>query len=257
MYMGIYIYARREEHPRELDGARHAARETQHSRWVLPSGIPLLMGTGLKADIEAGGQESLLQTHVLSDGRLPTPMLAIGNGLSIRAKWAFLLTNIPYAFAAFWIGCATSIPTAEAACFGELCASAAFHGSCVSAMCLMSTYWHGAQCQMNEWLYCRRADGTAALHSPKWLRRLLLSDVACSLSLVGIGFCCFGAARTLSWIAPSFLAFLVARRAKARRQWSAYAFWHGLWHVASAVSIAQIVLNPNALGPWYLLGMGG
>ena len=97
-----------------------------------------------------------------------------------------------------------------------------------------------------EWLYCRTEAG-AALHAPVWLKRLLVCDVLTSLSMVGVGIVCFGPLRTLSWISPSFLAFLWGRRAKARRQYRAYAVWHGAWHLLSALSIWEIVLNPRPL----------
>ena len=154
------------------------------------------------ADTEAGEPPLLKNVVVLSDARSAgaPPITAVAHTLTVREKWIFLATNVAYMVAALFIFWAPEIPTASTACFGGLCASSAFHGSVVAGLACMSTYWHGAQCHLVEWLYCRRADGSAVLHSAAWMKRLMVCDIFCSLSLVVIGTCCFGALRTLSWI---------------------------------------------------------
>ena len=42
-------------------------------------------------------------------------------------------------------------------------------------------------------------------------------------------------------------AFVLGSRAKRRREFHAYAVFHGLWHCLSAISISQIVLNASPL----------
>ena len=207
-------------------------------------------------DTEAGEPPLLKNVVVLSDARSAgaPPITAVAHTLTVREKWIFLATNVAYMIAALFIFWAPEIPTVSTACLGGLCASSAFHGSVVAGLACMSTYRHGAQCHLVEWLYCRRADGSAVLHSAAWMKRLMVCDIFCSLSLVVIGTCCFGALRTLSWIGPSFGVFLWSHQAKRRRQFRAYAFAHGLWHVLSSVSIVQIALNPSPLGPWRVLG---
>ena len=86
-----------------------------------------------------------------------------------------------------------------------------------------------------------------ALHAQRWLGRLVVCDILASLSMVGIGFCCFGPVRTLSWITPALVAFVLGSRAKRRREFRAYALFHGVWHCLSAISISQIVLNARPL----------
>lgn len=209
-------------------------------------------------DVETGsggsGSSPLLTTdgsvHVLSDGTKPLDIMGVGASLSMRAKLVFLATNFAYFLVAVRIALADSVPTRwptcrdAPKCASGLCTSSAFHSSIVLLMAFVSTFWHGAQCQLASWLYCN-----AALHSPVWLKRLVVGDVLCCLSLVVIGCVCFGPLRTFSWIVPSFLlTFVMGRRAKKRRQYHVYAFWHGVWHIFSALSIWQIVLNSKPLG---------
>eukprot|EP00320_Phaeocystis_rex_P007115 CAMPEP_0119056950 /NCGR_PEP_ID=MMETSP1178-20130426/1508_1 /TAXON_ID=33656 /ORGANISM="unid sp, Strain CCMP2000" /LENGTH=233 /DNA_ID=CAMNT_0007037733 /DNA_START=97 /DNA_END=798 /DNA_ORIENTATION=+ len=218
----------------------------------------------LKTDEEAGGGELPLihQVHVLSDGRRLGLVIGtdrIGSALGPRGTLAFLATNLPYmvvAVAIWWTG--PAVPDRSPACLGERCSSGTFHAAMVTCMAAVSLYWHGAQCQLGRRadgksvsllgrLYCRRTDGTIALHSQSWLRWLVVCDILCSLGLVGIGLCCFGPLRTLTWISPAFAAFAMGSRAKQRREWRTYAFFHGLWHCLSAISISQIVLNAKPL----------
>lgn len=203
-------------------------------------------------DVESGsssGSSPLLPAdgsiHVLSDGTKPLDIMGVGAALSLRAKLVFLATNFAYLLVAFRIALAPDVPAPEApGCASALCTSSSFHSGVVLFMASVSTFWHGAQCQLASWLYCN-----AALHSPAWLKRLVVGDVLCCLSLVVIGCVCFGPLRTFSWILPSFLlTFVMGRRAKKRRQYQVYAFWHGIWHIFSALSIWQIALNAKPLG---------
>jgi len=216
-------------------------------------------------ELGGGGDAPLLnQVIVLSDGRRLEGRLGLdglaGASLGPRAKLAFMATNLSYVATALWIwwaGQSSDIPARAAACLGDRCSSATFHAAAVACMAAVSTYWHGAQCQLGRradgtigvlgWLYGRRADGTVALHTQRWLGRLVVCDIIASLSMVGIGFCCFGPLRTLSWIAPSVAAFVLGSRAKRRREFHTYAVFHGLWHGLSAISISQIVLNASPL----------
>ena len=220
----------------------------------------------LKIDEELGGGGDLPllhQVHVLSDNRKLG--LVIGSALSPRAKLAFMATHLPYGLVTLWIWSAgPAVPARSSACMGERCSSAAFHAVVVACMAAVSVYWHGAQCHLGRRadgtvgavgrLYGMREDGTIALHAPRWLRRLVVCDILASLGLVGIGFCCFGPLRTLTWIAPATVAFALGSRAKRRREWEVYALWHGLWHCLSAIAISQIVLNASPLFDPGLLG---
>ena len=140
----------------------------------------------LKIDEEAavGGESPLLhQVHVLSDGRRLGLVIGtdrIGSALGPRGTLVFMATNLPFAFVAVGIWRdGLAVPASSATCLGDRCSSGSFHAAVVACMAAVSTYWHGAQCQLGQradgtssvlgWLYGRRADGTAALHSPQWL----------------------------------------------------------------------------------------
>ena len=220
----------------------------------------------MKIEEELGGGDAPLlnQVIVLSDGRCLDGRLGLdglaGASLGPREKLAFMASNLPYVATALWIwwaGQTDPIPAQAGACLGDRCSSASFHAGVVACMAAVSSYWHGAQCQLGRradgsigvlgWLYGRQADGTVALHAQRWLGRLVVCDILASLSMVGIGFCCFGPVRTLSWITPALVAFVLGSRAKRRREFRAYALFHGLWHCLSAISISQIVLNARPL----------
>ena len=191
----------------------------------------------------------------LSDG-LPLKLPAIlgVSQLPYVVKIVFLATNIPY-FLMAGITFAARIPTSTLfECASELCAWSAFHGTLLMALATISTYWHAAQCQLWSWLFCRdRVTGIAALHSPKWLKRLLLSDVACALLTISVGVICFGPMRTFSWLAVPLGVFALSAIAKRRRAHALYAAGHGAWHLLSAVAISQIVMNSQPLH-WGIAG---
>ena len=120
------------------------------------------------------------------------------------------------------------------------CASPLFHGAIVAGLCVVSTVWHAAQCQLAS-LLCG-----AAPFLPPVLKRLLVGDVLCSLMAVLVGLFCFRG-RTAAWLALPFLSFLYARRCKQNSWFPRYAFWHSAWHCLSAFAIWNIVLWPVGL----------
>ena len=187
---------------------------------------------------------------LVDDGRPPfvPALLCLSAALSPFEKYLFLSTNLPYFMIAACTITAASIPAAmlnaPPAPFVSTCASTSFHGAILFGLASISTYWHGAQCQTLEYLYCvDSTTGEARLHSLKWLKRLLISDVSCSLATVCVGIGCFGFVHTAAWLLLPACVFLWARRYKARGQHRAYAIGHGLWHLASALAISQILFN--------------
>jgi len=168
-------------------------------------------------------------------------ILGVSAALTNRQKWLFFSTN-----ACYWLSAALIflsprvVPSPVAPCLLPLCSSSQFHGSIITALAAVSTYWHGAQCQILEWLYCRWHD-TALLHSPRWLRRLVWCDILCSSLTVAIGISCFGVWRAFVWLSPACVLFMLSRQAKRRREYCRYAILHGAWHILSAFSIVQIV----------------
>ena len=175
-------------------------------------------------------------------------ILGVAATLSSREKVLFLFTNIGYVVVAAVIFVAPSIPIAPlAACATALCSTSWFHAAIIFLLGGVSTYWHGAQCQMAGQLYCHSAElGGARLHTPLWLKRLVVTDILCSAATMGIGCLCFGPSRTFEWLALPLVVFVVGSCAKRKRMYRLYAFAHGLWHFASAAAISQIVLNPTA-----------
>ena len=138
-----------------------------------------------------------------STGTGVPPILGTASALSPRARLAFVATNLPYFAAAVWIFASHPIPWDRGTlCCTALCASAGFHGGVISALGAVSTYWHGAQCQLQPrcclWLYCYDPrSGSSRLHSVRWLKRLVLADVGCSMLTILVGLACFGPSRTL------------------------------------------------------------
>eukprot|EP00900_Chrysochromulina_parva_P028060 jgi/Chrpa1/9889/Chrysochromulina_OHIO_Genome00017090-RA len=198
------------------------------------------------------------ETVVLSDDSLLLPLrpniypaeLAVSAALSLREKWLFWATNMPYFIAAVLTLLSSSVPASAlhdpGALAMEACASTTVHGVILLVLACISTYWHGAQCQLMAWLYCRdEVTGTARLHAPRWLRRLLVADVSCSLLTVLVGGGCFGIVHTVLWILPAAALFIGARYYKQSGQMRAYVIGHGLWHIASALAISQILFNTS------------
>mmetsp|Transcript_35489 Transcript_35489/g.82887 ORF Transcript_35489/g.82887 Transcript_35489/m.82887 type:complete len:220 (-) Transcript_35489:148-807(-) len=183
--------------------------------------------------------------HRLSDSeglalRVP-PILGVSAALSTRAKWLFVGTNIPYwGVALYTLGTGDVAPAPLLECALTLCASGLFHGTVIALLAAVSTGWHSAQCSLAEWL-C--VGDVCDLHSPRWLWRLLVCDISCSVATMGMSIVCFGPARTLGWLSVPLVVFLLGRRAKIRREYRLYAIWHGLWHLLSAAAISQIVAN--------------
>jgi len=207
------------------------------------------------------------QPFVLVDVPAATPpILAVAQGLSTRGKWVLVWTNIPYWCVAIATLNSPAVQSVAPACVARICASVLFHGCILTTLASVSTIWHlgalsppalyvarrsraprvaAAQCQLLE--CCRgveKADGEASLVA--MLKRLLVSDILCSVLSFAVGLVCFSPVRTIVWLAGPFLVFLVARRAKVRREHETYALLHGLWHVLSAVAIWQIVFTPFA-----------
>ena len=175
--------------------------------------------------------------------RQPPLNLNLG-GLSRRARLLFLATNLPYWVVALLVLSGGDVPAAPAAqCFGELCTSPNFHGPVLTMLAFVSTVWHGAQCELMEWLSC--VDVASASRQ----RMLLRLDIGCSLGVSLIGIVCFGTWRTLFWLAAPVVLFALARRAKGRREYLRYAVLHGLWHIFSAAVIYQILFNIRT-PPW-------
>ena len=197
---------------------------------------------------EGSDTELLSNGHhviVLSDGNISGT--ALGGNLGVSAaltpaqKWAFLATNIPYALVAAQIFAEPSIrEDAVMEPLADGCASPLFHGAIVGGLCVVSTVWHAAQCQVAS-LLCG-----AAPFLPPVLKSLLVGDVLCSLLAVCVGLFCFRG-RTAAWLALPFLSFLYARRCKRQSNFPRYAFWHSAWHCLSAFAIWNIVLWPVGL----------
>jgi len=192
---------------------------------------------------------------VISDGLpvgTPPAWLGVSRSLTPGEKWVFLLTNAPYFVVASLVAASPTIPVACSwHCLGGGCASVMVHAFVLYALAFVSTYWHGAQSQLMEPIYCpSRKTGLARLHTAPWLSRLIVGDIACAVMTFGVGLCCFGASRTLSWVAPALVLFVGGSVAKRRRQYQRYAMLHGLWHAASAVAIHQIVLTESTLFGW-------
>lgn len=169
--------------------------------------------------------------------------------LSAGARWAFLATNLPYFVVAATVHSYSTVP---ASCdlpaawplietnecpFGAACSSPAFFASVILLLGLVSTYWHGAQSRLAPALYCR-----ARLQTPRWQRRLIVSDISCSCLTFTVGLACFGVARTVEWLLPALALFVAGSVAKRRRRYAQYAVIHGLWHAISAGAIHNIVL---------------
>ena len=174
------------------------------------------------------------------------PILGVSAALGAEAKRLFVASNVAYLAVALSTlsGAAPVVPAQPAlSCCVSLCASSLFHGSLVALIAAVSSFWHGAQCQILPLVESAGLGIGCNLHSPRWLHRLIKADIACSLSVFACSIVCFGAARTVGWMAGPFIFFIFGRRAKRRREYCAYAAWHGAWHVLSALAISQIIVG--------------
>lgn len=198
----------------------------------------------------AGSNKRTDDVVLLSEGlplrsqELPL-ILHVSAVLSSREKWLFWLTNVPYFLV---VGCTFSMRSVDADPIFEqlrvVCTASSFHGSILLILAIASAFWHGAQLQIMPWLYCRSSStGMVRLHSPRWLRRLIVTDVSCSSFAICCGLFCFGPVHTLAWLAVPVLFFLWSAWQKRLGRHRAYALGHGLWHVLSAIAISQIVFN--------------
>jgi len=195
---------------------------------------------------------------LLSDGppvNVAPKWLGVSHALADHTKWVFILTNAPYLWVASLIITSASVPTSCAwHCLMGACASPAFHGAMILGLGMVSIYWHGAQLQLVPPLYCPSPEtGVPRLQSARWQQRLITGDIACSVLTFMTGVCCFGLARTVSWIAPALVLFAGGSISKRQKQYRRYAFLHGLWHLASALAIYRIVLSGTNLSidPWW------
>lgn len=185
--------------------------------------------------------------------------MGIASALSRSYKLILMLSNLAYWMAAALCFLGTPIAAPLFECLlgtDSVCSSNTFHGAQVTLMAAVSTYWHGAQVHIPtpgcNWLYCRRdAQGVAYGHTPTCQRRLVLADISCAGLTIVIGCCCFGFARTLSWLVVPILVFIAGARAKRQGDFDAYAIYHSIWHCLSAVAIAGIVLDGDvAFASW-------
>lgn len=160
--------------------------------------------------------------------------------LSPCARWVFVATNVAYFMASAMLFVHDPIADPLAACLTSQCSAAALHGALVLFLAVVSSYWHAVQ--------CRLVPCAASLHGSSACNKgLLLSDITCSLTTVGVGVACFGPARTFSWLGPSIGFFVFGAVAKRRQHYAAYAIAHGAWHALSALAIVKIVLSGSPL----------
>ena len=163
---------------------------------------------------EGSDTELLSNGHhviVLSDGTALGGNLGVSAALTPAQKWAFLATNIPYALVAAQIFAAPRIrEDAILEPLADGCASPLFHGAIVAGLCVVSTVWHAAQCQVASLLF------GAAPFLPPVLKSLLVGDVLCSLMAVIVGLFCFRG-RTAAWLALPFCPFCTRGAASASR----------------------------------------
>ena len=130
-----------------------------------------------------------------------------------------------------------------------LCDSPAFFGD---SAC------HGIREHLLAWRSMSAADATRmslalcvrAFAVISWLKCLVVADVSCAALTVVVGMSCFGPARLWSWLAIPFLVFLLARDAKAKKQYIKYVYLHGLWHLLSALATWAIVLDGGLPFGW-------
>lgn len=178
------------------------------------------------------------------------------SSLSLPQKMMLVTSNVAYWIAAGAVYVGAPIATPLVSCMFSTCAHAAFHGAQVTLMAAVSTYWHGAQVQLQipccRWLYCYDEDtGASFAHTPPCQRKLVLADIGCASLTIGIGILCFGPYRTLSWLFVPILTFIAGAISKRRRDYQAYAYYHSLWHVLSAIAICGIVLDGDvAFAHW-------
>jgi hypothetical protein len=193
---------------------------------------------------------------------LPPPGLAgqkdlgIASALSYAAKVLFVATNVPYFVVVGMVFFGVPVPENPSLIpdTEALCASPIFHGCLICLLACVSTYWHGAQTQCQpaccRLLYCPDVDtGFPLMNTAPWMRRLVLTDVTCSVLTTLVGVACFGPARTLSWLSVPLVFFVLGAIAKRRGAFQAYAVYHGAWHCFSAAAIGAIVLGTPL--PWF------
>ena len=175
---------------------------------------------------------------------------AMLSSLSLPQKTLLVTSNIAYCVAAAALIVSTPVATPLCRCFGEACTRASFHAAQVTLVAAVSTYWHGAQVQLQipccRSLYCYK-DGVYHAHSPSCQEKLVVADIACACFSVLIGIVCFGVHRTLSWLSLPILIFTASVVAKARRNYHAYVYYHSLWHVMSAIAIFCIVCDYSVM----------
>ena len=168
--------------------------------------------------------------------------MGIATALSSSYKLILMLSNLAYWIAAICCYAGSPIAAPLFECLIGTCKSNVFHGAQVTLMAAVSTYWHGAQVHIStpgcDWLYCSRK-----AYTPTCQRRLVLADISCAGLTIVIGCCCFGPARTLSWLVVPLLVFVAGARAKRQGDFNAYAIYHSIWHCLSAIAIAGIVLD--------------
>lgn len=166
-------------------------------------------------------------------------IFGVAKALSPAARWIFLATNIGYWGVALAIFLGAPIEASLVSCARDMCSSAAFHGCLILLLAFMSTYWHGAQCQLMGCLY------GALMHRSEFLRKLVAADVLCSVLTTAVGVLCFGPTRTFSWLAVPAVFFVGGAVAKRKGRFRVYSVLHGLWHMASATAIFFIVLTDS------------
>lgn len=186
----------------------------------------------------------------------PKGRWAITEGLPLRHPFSigtlspvsrnlFIATNLAYWAVALLVLTSTQLAAQPAfECLSWICPSPIFHGLTLTTMAAVSTVWHSAQCELMDWF-----SSVVNLSSSKYLRRLLLGDIFCTLFVVSCGIFCFGSWRTCFWLGPACTFFFIGRSHKLRQQYESYALWHGIWHVHSAFAASQIVFNAS-MPPW-------
>ncbi|KAL1523309.1 hypothetical protein AB1Y20_018255 [Prymnesium parvum] len=157
--------------------------------------------------------------------------------LSLRARAIFCLTNVPYMlFALQWSSAAVNSSSSD------VCRAPALHRACLLGVSAISASYHIVQC-FGQQLF------------PLWLQRrqaqLLILDVVTANAYALLLARCFGVGYVLPRAVSLASLMIIASVCKRRGFYMAYAVFHGVWHILSAVAIKMLILQGTSSSAGY------
>lgn len=160
-------------------------------------------------------------------------------------KLLFLLSNVPYVMLAFASLFLTRIDHKSFhPYFDQLCESTLAHSVLICMVSITSILLHSSQVRVGHW--CCSPAKARTFHRRRVQDKLDLADCFCASSAVVLGVLCHGVVEMGTQMITVVPIFVLSIVVKKLQWWNSYLVVHGLWHLATAYLLLEIVIPAHS-----------